>query len=46
MEVPVPVWEQARCVPNFAQTIFDSAMCAGAFEGGKDACQVNNQGLN
>ncbi|XP_054282696.1 uncharacterized protein LOC128999931 [Macrosteles quadrilineatus] len=44
MEAPVPVWDQAKCVPNFAQTIFNSTLCAAAYEGGKDACQGDSGG--
>lgn len=44
-EVPVPIWQQDRCVPNFAQTIFNTTLCAGAFEGGKDACQVREYSM-
>jgi hypothetical protein len=41
MEVAVPVWEQETCASSFTQTIFNTSLCAGAFEGGKDSCQVN-----
>ncbi|XP_046686836.1 proclotting enzyme-like [Homalodisca vitripennis] len=44
MEVPIPIWEQKRCSPNFAQTIFDTNLCAGAYEGGKDSCQGDSGG--
>ena len=40
MEVPVPVWNQERCVRRYTQPIMDTALCAGAYEGGKDSCQV------
>jgi len=40
MEVAVPVWPQERCVRSFTQRIVNTTMCAGAYEGGRDACQV------
>lgn len=40
LEVEVPVWKQEDCVAAFAQTITDNVLCAGAYEGGKDACRV------
>lgn len=40
MEVTVPVWPQDKCVRSFTQRITDTTMCAGAYEGGRDACQV------
>ncbi|XP_066595927.1 venom protease-like [Prorops nasuta] len=44
MEVTVPVWPQEKCVRSFNQHIPDSAMCAGAYEGGRDACQGDSGG--
>lgn len=46
LEVPIPVWEQERCVKVFAQIIYDTCMCAAAYEGGKDSCQVINNFLD
>lgn len=40
MEAAVPVWPQERCVRSFTQRIPNSTLCAGAYEGGRDACQV------
>uniref|UniRef100_A0A1B6DWJ8 Peptidase S1 domain-containing protein n=1 Tax=Clastoptera arizonana TaxID=38151 RepID=A0A1B6DWJ8_9HEMI len=44
LEVPVPVWEQEQCVKAFAQIIYDTCMCAAAYEGGKDSCQGDSGG--
>ncbi|KAK9509335.1 hypothetical protein O3M35_006675 [Rhynocoris fuscipes] len=44
MEVAVPVWEQKQCVDSFTQTVFNTSMCAGAYEGGKDSCQGDSGG--
>jgi hypothetical protein len=40
MEVAVPVWNQGRCTSRYTQPIMNTALCAGAYEGGKDSCQV------
>ncbi|KAL6445944.1 hypothetical protein ACFW04_000964 [Cataglyphis niger] len=40
METSVPVWPQERCVRSFTQRIPNTTLCAGAYEGGRDACQV------
>ncbi|XP_043286720.1 proclotting enzyme-like isoform X2 [Venturia canescens] len=44
MEVQVPVWPQRLCVSRFTYPIPDSVMCAGAYEGGRDACQGDSGG--
>ncbi|XP_032687892.1 proclotting enzyme-like [Odontomachus brunneus] len=44
MEVAVPVWPQERCVRSFTQHITNTTMCAGAYEGGRDACQGDSGG--
>lgn len=44
MEVAVPVWPQERCVRSFTQKITNTTMCAGAYEGGRDACQGDSGG--
>ncbi|EZA53249.1 trypsin-1 [Ooceraea biroi] len=44
MEVAVPVWSQERCVRSFTQRIPNTTMCAGAYEGGRDACQGDSGG--
>jgi len=36
----VPVWPQEKCVRSFTQRIVNTTMCAGAHNGGRDACQV------
>lgn len=40
MEAAVPVWPQEKCVRSFTQRISNTTLCAGAYEGGRDACQV------
>jgi hypothetical protein len=42
MEVAVPVWNQQRCVRRYTQPIIETNLCAGAYEGGKDSCQVRS----
>jgi hypothetical protein len=42
MEVAVPVWNQQRCVRRYTQPIMETNLCAGAYEGGKDSCQVRS----
>lgn len=44
LEVPVPIWDQQRCVNSFVDSIFDETLCAGGYEGGRDACQVSRAG--
>ncbi|XP_076677168.1 chymotrypsin-C [Andrena cerasifolii] len=44
MEVSVPIWPQEKCVESFVQRIPRTAMCAGAYEGGRDACQGDSGG--
>jgi len=42
MEVAMPVWNQQRCMRRFAQPVMETNLCAGAYEGGKDSCQVRS----
>ncbi|XP_012222599.1 trypsin-1 [Linepithema humile] len=44
MEASIPVWPQERCVRSFTQRIPNTTMCAGAYEGGRDACQGDSGG--
>ncbi|CAK9807422.1 Proclotting enzyme [Anthophora quadrimaculata] len=44
MEVGVPIWPQNKCAQSFVQRIPDTAICAGAYEGGRDACQGDSGG--
>ncbi|EFN88016.1 Proclotting enzyme [Harpegnathos saltator] len=44
MEAAVPVWPQERCVRSFTQQILNTTICAGAYEGGRDACQGDSGG--
>lgn len=43
MEVGIPVWDHDKCVKSFVDSVFDETICAGGFDGGKDACQVLKQ---
>lgn len=43
-EVAVPVWKHMQCIRQYTQPIFDTFLCAGAFEGGKDSCQGDSGG--
>ncbi|XP_063381401.1 venom protease-like [Cydia fagiglandana] len=44
MEVSVPIWEHTRCVQSFTDSIFEENICAGGYDGGKDACQGDSGG--
>ncbi|XP_047987414.1 LOW QUALITY PROTEIN: venom protease-like [Leguminivora glycinivorella] len=44
MEVSVPIWEHSRCVNSFTDSIFEENICAGGYDGGKDACQGDSGG--
>ncbi|XP_053998422.1 proclotting enzyme-like isoform X1 [Hylaeus anthracinus] len=44
MEVSVPIWKQERCVQSFVRRIPRTVICAGAYEGGRDACQGDSGG--
>lgn len=44
MEVAVPIWPQEKCTRSFTQRITGTTMCAGAYEGGRDACQGDSGG--
>ncbi|XP_076296054.1 proclotting enzyme [Lasioglossum baleicum] len=44
MEVGVPIWPRDQCVRRFTRRIPETMMCAGAYEGGRDACQGDSGG--
>ncbi|XP_026332036.1 venom protease-like [Hyposmocoma kahamanoa] len=44
MEVGVPVWDHEKCVNSFVDSVFNETLCAGGYEGGKDACQGDSGG--
>ncbi|XP_020295935.1 proclotting enzyme-like isoform X2 [Pseudomyrmex gracilis] len=44
MEVSLPVWPQEQCIRSFTQRIPNTTLCAGAYEGGRDACQGDSGG--
>lgn len=41
MEVSVPIWPQHLCMTKFIQEITPDQICAAAYEGNGDACQVS-----
>lgn len=41
LEISIPVWDQNMCAESFTQRITDKNLCAAAYDGSKDACQVN-----
>ncbi|XP_059051900.1 proclotting enzyme-like, partial [Achroia grisella] len=44
MEVAVPVWDQQKCIDAFVDSVFEESICAGGYDGGKDACQGDSGG--
>ncbi|XP_011170134.2 proclotting enzyme [Solenopsis invicta] len=44
LEAAVPVWPQEKCIRSFTQLIPTTTLCAGAYEGGRDACQGDSGG--
>ncbi|XP_050089164.1 proclotting enzyme-like [Anopheles aquasalis] len=44
MEVKVPIWANRECQEVYINRIFDTSLCAGEYEGGKDACQGDSGG--
>ncbi|XP_018348548.1 PREDICTED: proclotting enzyme-like isoform X2 [Trachymyrmex septentrionalis] len=44
LETKVPVWPQEKCIRSFTQLIPNTTLCAGAYEGGRDACQGDSGG--
>ncbi|XP_055636250.1 proclotting enzyme-like [Toxorhynchites rutilus septentrionalis] len=44
MEVTVPVWSNAECQEVYINRIYDTSLCAGDYQGGKDSCQGDSGG--
>ncbi|KZC11080.1 Proclotting enzyme [Dufourea novaeangliae] len=44
MKVGLPIWPREKCVQSFDQRIPETVVCAGAYEGGRDACQGDSGG--
>ena len=40
LEITIPIWNQQKCIDSHTQRITDTNLCAAAYEGGKDSCQV------
>lgn len=40
MKVEIPIWRNKACQEKYTNKIFETVMCAGLPEGGRDACQV------
>ncbi|XP_053692969.1 proclotting enzyme-like [Sabethes cyaneus] len=44
MEVDLPIWSNNECQEVYINRIFETSLCAGNYEGGKDSCQGDSGG--
>ncbi|XP_055542185.1 proclotting enzyme-like [Wyeomyia smithii] len=44
MEVDLPIWSNKECQEVYINRIFETSLCAGNYEGGKDSCQGDSGG--
>uniref|UniRef100_A0A182ILD6 Phenoloxidase-activating factor 2 n=1 Tax=Anopheles atroparvus TaxID=41427 RepID=A0A182ILD6_ANOAO len=44
MEVKIPIWSNQECQDVYINRIYNTTMCAGEYDGGKDSCQGDSGG--
>ncbi|XP_058061841.1 venom protease-like [Anopheles bellator] len=44
MEVKIPIWSNQDCQEVYINRIYNTTLCAGEYEGGKDSCQGDSGG--
>uniref|UniRef100_A0A182QS33 Phenoloxidase-activating factor 2 n=1 Tax=Anopheles farauti TaxID=69004 RepID=A0A182QS33_9DIPT len=44
MEVKIPIWSNEQCQEVYVNRIYNTTLCAGEYEGGKDSCQGDSGG--
>uniref|UniRef100_A0A182NA50 Peptidase S1 domain-containing protein n=1 Tax=Anopheles dirus TaxID=7168 RepID=A0A182NA50_9DIPT len=44
MEVKIPIWSNAQCQEVYVNRIYNTTLCAGEYDGGKDSCQGDSGG--
>ncbi|XP_041765539.1 venom protease-like [Anopheles merus] len=44
MEVRIPIWSNQECQEVYVNRIYNTTLCAGEYDGGKDSCQGDSGG--